>query len=180
MKLYLARHGKTNYNELGLCNGDPNVDVHLTKVGAAQALTLGEKLAPATINQIYISELPRTLQTAEIVNKSHHAQVTVDARLNDIRTGFEGKHFSEYFAALDKAENRWTASFNNGESVEDFKKRVRSFLDDLRNKNEATPLIVTSEVVVQTIYGLLHNLSNSETWKFQVEQGGYITVDLDI
>lgn len=179
MKLYVARHGRTNYNDLGLCNGDLTVDVHLTETGELQAKSLAEKLSKAIIDQIYISELNRTQQTATFVNKFHNVPVAVDARLNDIRTGFEGKHFTEYTAALDQAQDKWVARFNDGESVEDVDSRVRSFIDGLRTLEYDVVLIVTSEVIVQAIYGILNNLPNQKAQDLHIEQGDYIELHLD-
>ncbi|HSX36251.1 MAG TPA: histidine phosphatase family protein [Patescibacteria group bacterium] len=175
MKLYVARHGKTNYNELGLCNGDPTVDVHLTKEGKLQAESLSEKLRDIAIDHIYVSEMKRTQQTADIVNKLHNMRISVDGRLNDNRTGFEGKHFSEYISALDHAaENRWTARFNDGESVEDINARVRSFIAELKTTGYQSILIITSEVIVQAFCGILNSLSNDDARALHVEQGDYI------
>ena len=81
MKLYLARHGRTNYNDLGLCNADPAVDVHLTPSGVAQAGALAEKLKLVPLDHIFASELNRTQQTAEIINKFHNLEIEIDARL---------------------------------------------------------------------------------------------------
>src|SRR5437868_14596557 len=128
MKLYLARHGWTNYNDLRLCNADPTVDVHLTPTGVSQAEALADKLKQTALDHIIVSELKRTQQTAEIVNRFHHLEIEVDARLNDGRSGFEGKPFSEYARALDAADNRWTAHFNGGESVEDIRDLVADFM----------------------------------------------------
>lgn len=44
MKVYLVRHGQTNYNEMGLTNSDPNIDVHLTEIGIKQIEELSERL----------------------------------------------------------------------------------------------------------------------------------------
>lgn len=155
MKLYVARHGQTNYNDQGLCNSDPRTDVHLTEMGTKQAENLANNLKDININQIFVSELKRTKQTADIVNQFHNAPIKVDARLNDNRSGYEDKHFSEYYAALDKADNRWTVRFNDGESLEDVKERVRNFLDELKGKDYNSVLIVTSMVIVQAIYRIL-------------------------
>ena len=43
MKLYFARHGQTNYDDLGICNADPSVDVYVTPVGEEQAKALSER-----------------------------------------------------------------------------------------------------------------------------------------
>lgn len=175
MKLYLARHCRTNYNDLELCNGDPSVDVHLTEVGETQASGLAEKLKSAKIDQIYVSQHKRTQQTAAFVNKFHGAAVVIDARLNDIRTGFEGKPAAEYDAALTGADQKWTARFNDGESVEDMNKRVRAFMTELKTHQHEAVLIITSKVVVQALYGVLNDVSNEEAWSLEVEQGGFIT-----
>ena len=128
MNLYVARHGQTNYNDLGLCNSNPRTDVHLTKVGAEQAENLAFKLKDMGIDQIFVSELKRTKQTADIVNQFHDVPIKVDARLNDNRSGYEDKHFSEYYAALDSSDDKWTVRFNGGESLEDVKNEYIAFL----------------------------------------------------
>jgi probable phosphoglycerate mutase len=96
----IARHGETNYNELGLCNSDPEVDVHLTDVGQEQARELAKKLKDVSIDQIYVSRLRRTKQTADIVNQYHSAPISVDARLDDTKSGYENDYFSKYSEAL--------------------------------------------------------------------------------
>ncbi len=67
------RHGKTNYNILRLCNDDPKREVHLTEKGSTQAEDAANKLKNVPIVRIIVSELPRTRQTAEIVNQYHPA-----------------------------------------------------------------------------------------------------------
>jgi len=168
MKLYVARHGQTNYNDLGLCNSDPKTDVHLTEIGKKQAKNLASKLKDVNIDQIFVSELHRTQQTADIVNQFHEAQVNVDARLNDNRSGYEDKHFSEYYAALDSSNDKWSVRLNDGESLEDVKERVRSFLDELKVQTHNSVLVVTSMVIAQAIYGILGSHSNQESWDFEV------------
>lgn len=147
---------------LGLCNDDPKVDVHLTKKGIKQAEALAEKLRPEKIDCIIISELPRTKQTADILNRFHKAPILVDPRINDIRNGFEGKPVEEYRAAMRAAKDRWTVRFNGGENFEETKQRVALFLNDLRKRTEDSVLIVTHQAIAKHIYGNLHNLSNEE------------------
>lgn len=178
MKLYLARHGRTNYNDQGLCNADPAVDVHLTTEGKHQAETLAVQLKDVSFDHIYASQLRRTQQTADAVNAFHHAQVTVDARLNDIRTGFEGKHFREYMDALDASEDRWRARCNDGESVEDMKVRVVAFLEELKSEPYDTVLVVTSEWVAYAIIALIRGLSNQAAWDLDMQQGTCIELEL--
>lgn len=179
MKLYIARHGQTNYNDLGLCNSDPKVDVHLTEVGIEQAENLAEKLKDVEIDQVFVSELKRTKQTAQIVNEYHKAPVTVEPRLNDIRFGYEGKHYREYQSALDSADDKWTVRFNGGESIKDLRERAQDFIDDLKTKDYKTVLIVTSGGVMQAIYGILNNQSIEEAWDYRPDKGSCVELDLE-
>ncbi len=178
MKIYFARHGRTNYNDLSLCNADPSVDVHLTEGGVKQAEALAEKMKDISIDHIYASELKRTQQTAEIVNKYHNLTLEIDKRLGDHKSGFEGKHFLELKQALDDAEDRWTARFNGGESIEDMKVRVDAFLDELKTKPYESVLVVTSGWVVQAAAAMLNNLSNEEAWNLEVAQGDFLVFEV--
>ncbi len=178
MKIYLARHGRTNYNDLGLCNADPTIDVHLTPIGITQAHTLADNLEKIPFERIFVSELRRTQQTADIVNTLHNVEVEVDARLNDGRSGFEGKDYREFEKALSTATDRWNARFNDGESVEDIKSRVSDFIDELRKKEYDTVLIITSQWIVQAMMAVVKHLSNEEAWALEVEQGAYIEFDI--
>jgi len=171
MRIYLARHGQTNYNVQGLCNYDPAVDVHLTESGIRQAQKLAVILKSVNFDCIYTSELNRTLQTAEYINQYHHATIRADARLNDNRSGFEGRTDKEYYAALAAASDKWTARFYDGESLEETKERVRKFLEELKGQPYDTALVITSMTIIQALYGLTHSLTNQQAWGIQVEKG---------
>ena len=174
MILYLARHGRTNYNDLGLCNSDPSVDVHLTPLGVTQSEALADKFKQIPLDRIFASELKRTQQTAEIVNKFHNLEVEIDARLNDSKSGFEGKHYTEYEKVLDAAADRWTVRFNDGESIEDLKKRAADFVNELRARGYDAVLVITSQWVIQAILAVERHLPNDEAWSIDAPQGDYI------
>lgn len=178
MKIYLARHGRTNYNDLGLCNADPSIDVHLTDTGKSQAKALAEKLKSVDLDRIYVSELKRTLQTAEIVNQYHGVDILTDKRLNDGRSGFEGKHFSEYDAALDSSTDKWTVRFNDGESIQDIRDRAEKFLKDMESTGLDSVLIVTSAWIIQALLAILQNLTFEESWELDIQQGDFIELEV--
>jgi alpha-ribazole phosphatase len=178
MKIYLARHGHTNYNDLNLCNSDPNVDVHITPEGEKQAQALASKLKDVSIEHIFVSELKRTQQTADIVNQFHHLPITVDPLLNDHRSGFEGRRADLLMKALDESKDRWTAHFNGGESIEDVKQRVAKFLKELQAKPYNNVLIITSGWVIKMAVAIIQNISNEEAWGKDAEQGDYLEFEI--
>ena len=143
MNLYVIRHGRTNYNELGLCNADPQANVHLDDTGIRQAQKAAETLRNITIDRIIVSPLPRTRQTADIINQYHSAPIDMHPDIIDIRSGFEDKPVDEYFAAI--AHNPLNASVNGGESQLDHKQRVLRFIDWLKRQPEKNILVVAHE-----------------------------------
>lgn len=143
MKLFIVRHGQTNYNIQGLINYDPTVDVHLTKEGITEAKKVSEKLASETFDVVFVSELPRTHQTANLIKPG--ASLTIDARLNDIKNGYEGKLVSDFKALRNQSDDIFTYRYDaQSESSKDVYERVVNFLDDLRTQSYDSVLIVTS------------------------------------
>lgn len=178
MKLYLARHGRTNYNDLDLCNSDPSVDVHLTAEGTMQAKVLAEKLREVDLDRIIVSQLRRTRQTADIVNQFHGVAVEVDPLLNDHRSGFEGKPAKLLLDAMNAADNRWTVRFNNGESIEDVRKRMATFLGKLKAESYDAVLVVTSGWVIRVAVGVIADIPTEAAWKVDADQGDYLKFDM--
>ena len=149
MKIYCVRHGETNYNRLGLCNDDPARDVHLTPTGIRQAEAVAEQLRSVPIEHIVISELPRTRETADIINRYHHAPIEAHAALNDIRSGFESRSVADYFAAT--GNDRLHLRINGGESLLDYKQRVLDFIDWLCDQPLSSVLVVAHEETLRVL-----------------------------
>ena len=143
MNLYVIRHGRTNYNELGLCNDNPDVSVYLNETGKQQAQVAAEQLRQVQLGRIFVSPLPRTHQTAEIINQYHHLPIEMHTDLADIRSGFDGKPVNDYFAAI--AHDPLNARVNNGESLLDHKKRVMAFIHWLLQQPQKNILVVAHE-----------------------------------
>lgn len=137
------RHGRTNYNDLGLCNDDPNQKIHLTAMGIAQAESAAVVLRNVNFERILVSPLPRTQQTAIIINQFHNVPIEIHSDLADIRSGFEGKPVTEYFTAI--ATDPLHLRVNGGESLLDHKLRVMRFIDWLTKQQDETLLIIAHE-----------------------------------
>ncbi len=154
------RHGRTNYNELGLCNDDPSRDVHLTETGIAQAQQAAEQLRSYPLERIIVSELPRTRQTAEIINRYHQAPITVHAAINDIKSGFDGRPVADYFAAIDADPLHIRPP--GGESLLDHKQRIGSFLDWLRGLDDQSVLVIAHEETLRALSAHLKGVRDEE------------------
>jgi alpha-ribazole phosphatase len=143
VNLYFMRHGRTNYNNAGLCNDDPDADVHLDDIGKQQAQAAAQQLRDVAFDRIIVSPLPRTRQTAEIINQYHHAPIEVHPDIADIRSGYDGRSVAEYFAAI--AHDPLNARVNGGESLLDHKQRVLGFIHWLQQQPQQNILVVAHE-----------------------------------
>ncbi len=161
------RHGQTNYNVLDLCNDDPTKDAHLTELGKQQAEIVGKKIKGIKLDAVIISELPRTKETAAIITKNQQVRFIVEPRINDRKTGFDNKPASDFFETL--KPDIFNLKFNNGESFQEEKKRVFSFLEELKSYNLANVLVVTHSEILQIINGYFNNLSDQEMWDAKID-----------
>ncbi|WP_297526532.1 histidine phosphatase family protein [Thiohalobacter sp.] len=177
MQLYLMRHGHSEYNALGLCNDDPGVPVHLTRKGRAQAEAAAARLREVPLEAMIASELPRTRETAEIVNRFHGVPIHVHPALNDIRTGFDGRPVAEYFAAT--RPDRLRIRPPGGESVLDYRERVLGFVDWLAQQPWQVLLVVAHEETLRILNAhftglpedrlLDQDFANCEILRFRLE-----------
>ena len=70
MKLYVVRHGQTDYNIDNKVCGISNVE--LTDLGKQQAIKAREQLEDQKIDYIFASPLQRAYDTAKIINEKYH------------------------------------------------------------------------------------------------------------
>ncbi|NJR12338.1 histidine phosphatase family protein [bacterium] len=90
-RVYIVRHGETEYNATGRWQGF--LDVPLNDVGRRQAAQLAEYLHAhsETIERIYTSDLIRARETAEIIAQSYGLEVQTETRLRETNVGiFQG------------------------------------------------------------------------------------------
>lgn len=178
MKVYVTRHGNTNYNQLRLCNADPSVVVHLTDLGKQQLEQVATGLRSKKLQTIFISPLSRTKESADIVNKYHDVSYIVDDRITDNNTGFEGKTVDEYHAAFSQVQDTWAFKPEGAESLYDVRDRVTAFLRDLVSQDFDTVLIVTHQSIIRQIFGVFGNLNREEINKVELPQGKYAEFDI--
>ena len=177
MILYALRHGHSEYNQLGLCNDDPQRPVHLTDLGRRQAREAAVRLHQTRLERVFSSELPRALETAAIVAAPHRLTPLRCPELNDIRSGFEGRPVTDYFAAV--GADRLHLRVNGGESLLDYKARVLPFFERLRHRPWQRVLLVAHEETLrvlqawhrglpdQALEGL--NFANCELLEFELD-----------
>ena len=176
MKTYFMRHGQTNYNVLGLCNDNPARPVHLTDLGIEQVQRAACDLKDVALERIVVSELPRTRQTAEIVNGDHHVPITVHPAVNDFRTGLDGETVKQLYCAI--AADPMHTRIGGGETLFEHKQRVLGFLDWLRLQPERTVLVVAHEETMRVAVAHSLCLSDQQMLALRFANAEVIAFDL--
>ena len=159
MKIYFVRHGETISNKNNTTTGW--VDSPLNNDGIKQARKTALEM-PLDFSEIYCSDLIRCKQTAEIINQKLNLPIIYDARLRERNFGsLGGKSWDEISSEMKEIDKLQKYDYRQygGESVEDVKKRLFDFIDEIRhNKKDKKILIVTHGGIIR----MLHNLLNNE------------------
>ena len=159
MQVYFIRHGQTNYNLLHLCNDVIEKNVSLTETGIQQANTVAKKLKSVKFDRIIVSELPRTRQTADIINQDRQVTVITHPLINDIRSGFDSRPVIEYQQAI--AHDRMHAQINGGESLSQHKLRVVAFIEWLKTQQDSCVLVIAHEETLRVFRALFEHLDDA-------------------
>lgn len=159
MQVYFMRHGQTNYNLLHLCNDVIEKNVSLTDTGKQQARTVAEKLQSVHFDKIIVSELPRTRQTADIINQTHNVDILSHPGINDIRSGFDSLPVRDYQQAI--AHDRMHARINNGESLLQHKQRIIEFIHWLRSQPYNAVLVIAHEETLRVFKAWFEHLDDA-------------------
>lgn len=140
MKIYVTRHGQTEWNALGKLQG--RKDIELNEVGREQAEKVKNKLKNEKIDLIISSSLKRAKETAKIINKEFNVDILEDRRLiergyGDLEgiTKIELKEMKKKDSRIDEACNYIkNISMYNMETMQDLCKRIYEFLDEITQK----------------------------------------------
>ena len=77
-KIYMVRHGETQWNTEGRIQGQTNIP--LSEVGKNQARLAADRLATVTFDAVYSSDLDRTLETAKIITESTNLKIITNLK----------------------------------------------------------------------------------------------------
>lgn len=153
MKIYLVRHGETDWNKMRRNQGQ--TDVPLNEKGIELARQTGEGLAGIPFDVCFTSPLKRAHQTGELILGEKDVPIIDDDRLMEISFGdYEGRCWDE--ENWDSAMSKEFLYFFNqpekykappgGESLDELEKRTGEFLEELchRKKYENSTILVST------------------------------------
>lgn len=141
-KIVLIRHGESESNIAHRINDDPGRVVNLTAHGRRQAQAAAERLRNRVFSHAYASEFARAQQTAEILLHQHSCGLTIDARLNERRSGMDGLPVNMFNDLVHPDPVRIKPP--NGESFLEQMGRLRSFLDEIARLHPGNSVLAVS------------------------------------
>ena len=174
MKLYIIRHGETEWNKEKKLQGQS--DVPLNEYGRELAKITAEALKDVVFDEIYASPLIRALETARIIKAERNINVKTDDRLKEISFGvFEGvpsnelgEQFSNFFFAPE-----CYVPAEDGESYEELCIRAGKFLEEviypLKNTDK-TVLIVAHGATNKALMLHLNKITIKDFWKGEFQK----------
>ncbi|MBF1335959.1 MAG: histidine phosphatase family protein [Leptotrichia sp.] len=172
LKLYIVRHGETEWNVIKRFQGQLNTP--LTEKGMEKLRKTGKKLENVLFDEVYTSELGRTVASAEIIlnenrgykNKKRELQKL--AELNEVYFGvWQGLTYEEVFLKYPEEGNNYFYNVKNynaenveAENLKDALERFLKGINKILNRHKSgNILVVTHGTVFEMFINYVENKS---------------------
>jgi broad specificity phosphatase PhoE len=149
MQIFLVRHGATDWNLQGRCQGSTDRD--LSDVGIRQAERIATLLSNELIHAIYSSNLRRSRRTAEFISEPHDLPVMIEDGVRELDHGeLEGLTFNEIKTNYADFLTHWRSipaeiCVPGGERLADVAERAWNGLNEIVQRHrQAQSIVVVS------------------------------------
>jgi len=168
-KLYITRHGQTEWNLEGRWQGQK--DSKLTTLGENQATWLGDRLYDEKIDVIITSSSPRAIKTAEIIRGDRSIEIEFSDDLREISLGpWEGMLHVEVDELYGDAQHEFWHNPREyrpikGESFIELIDRVSGEVERIISKHDGkTILMVSHGVTIKALMAYYEDKTLNEFW----------------
>jgi len=169
------RHGQAENNVSRTLVGR-HIEAHLTEQGKQQVTDAAKYLKNIEIDEVYVSPVIRTVETAEIVCKSLGLDYKIDERLYEIELGkLVGMNYEE---VVTKYGNLFLKFYDGHDTVLDsfgvesflsVKQRVKSLLDEVVEKHDGrNVLCVTHLDPIKAVISSLLDLKPEALYRWHI------------
>ena len=172
LKLYIVRHGETEWNVIKRFQGQLNTP--LTEKGMEKLKETGKNLENVLFEEVYTSELGRTVASAEIIlnenrgYKSKKMELKKLAELNEVYFGvWQGLKYEEVFLKYPEEANNYFYNVKNykaenikAENLKDALKRFLRGINKILDSHKlGNILVVTHGTVFEMFINYVGNSS---------------------
>ncbi|HMS31740.1 MAG TPA: histidine phosphatase family protein [Candidatus Saccharibacteria bacterium] len=158
VKITYFVHGTTVDNEANLSSGWK--DIELSELGIRQSEELKEKSNDKKFDVVFCSDLKRAVDSTHITWEGMYP-IIEDARLRECNYGDLNGASSDIVENMQE-EECIDKPFPNGESYEDVKKRIQSFLDDIKEEYDGKHIAIVAHKAPQIAFEVI---TNGKTWQ---------------
>lgn len=178
--IYIVRHGETDWNAAGRCQG--HIDVPMNAAGLAQARALAERLAGVPFDAAYTSPLERARATALEILRPHGLRALgvpelIELSYGDLQ-GTEADTWTEEFRTAWTAAP-WSVTFPNGESLAMVQARAVPVLERIVAAHPGETVLLVGHGHVNRVIAL-HLLGRPLTDFWSIEQGNASVLTLRV
>lgn len=147
LRLWLARHGETDWNAEGRIQG--HCDIPLNARGRGQALELASELVGSGAALVVSSDLRRAAETAEVIAARLSLPLELTDRLRERNLGeLQGRTAADIGGAsagfVSRMINDAGSTPAGAETLEGFRGRLGAWLNGVRARPPATGIIVVT------------------------------------
>jgi len=186
MKLFLIRHGQTDWNLKGKIQG--SCDIELNNTGIKQAKELSNKILeePYKLSKIYSSPQRRAVKTAEILSHATNLDYIPIEGLEEMNLGeWEGLSWGEVKEKYPTEYEQWYINRRytkppKGESYQDMLERVLPAIHKIIKANCEDVVVVTHSAVIMSIQCYITNTSFDEMMKFKTDNTSITEINSDL
>lgn len=185
MRLYIIRHGETEWNVLRRFQG--RSDIPLNEEGRRLARITSEALGQVPFTRIYTSPLKRAYETAMIIKGARDIPVIVESRIIEISFGeYEGlccgkENYNipdpEFMNFFDKPEAYRPPA--GAEGIDQLKARTADFLWEIvhnKDMENDTILVSTHGAALRGLLSNINNVAIRDFWKGGVHKNCAVTI----
>lgn len=181
-KIFFVRHGETVLNENGFVHDYHNISP-LSQIGVRHIERLGESLQNENIEFIYHSPAVRATQSARILaNILDLKDLFADYRLEERNWGeWGGKKWEEIAEKLGvmNITERYQFIPPNGESWENFEKRLLEFWQDLQLNQYQNIAIVTHMGSIRALLPLILSQPREKSFDYSFANASITQLEND-
>jgi broad specificity phosphatase PhoE len=177
--IYLVRHGETDWNATGRCQG--TLDVPMNATGDAQIAALAQSLHAQRFAAAYSSPLVRARRTADAVLAARGLALVVDPDLHELSYGdVQGLAPADWPGTLAErwAREPWSVTFPGGESLHDAERRVLSVISRIVSAHRGESVLVSSHGHINRLVILRAlGLERPQFWEVEQHNGSVCRID---
>ena len=183
MKIYLARHGETDWNAERRLQGW--TDIQLNENGRDQARQLAARMKSIHLDAVYCSVLLRSRETAEMLNRTPTICLP---ELNEQSLGkYEGEQLDgDQLLEFQMRRRDFDDALDGGESRNQHRARIRSVLEQIqRNHSSDSQVIIvghggTNSLILRELFDLqtdlMFSIGNSDLFLIDLPSNGTPTL----